>query len=1014
MILPIQVMDQEMGDEQPDHATIASSSSDNTMSQTSPTPANNTVKVAAGYVLQQRLGSGSFASVYKGIKLDEYRQSVKNGQPPPPQSIAAIKAISRQSKKLTKKVLENLELEIAILRTYRHPNICCLHDVQKTERHIYLVLEYCGGGDLQRLIRTRQKGRLSEKLCRRLVRDLAAGLRFLWGKQVVHRDIKPQNLLLTGPLPPEDEAENPARENAKNVAQGTDSEVDNGGFMLQIADFGFARHLTGVDMAETMCGSPLYMAPEILSGEKYDAKADLWSVGTVLFEMISGKTPFHGENHLDLLRNIKTKAVRLPADVRVSKECVKLLKLTLDRKPHSRTDFKGFLEASEAFVALGCNGAPPSEASNTAPPNEMAFNSSQQIVDRGVCSRMNLCAISENDGLGESTHQQQRDYQHVQQSPMTNYIPNSGSAVQPQTHAMNTSVQPSKDSESKPGFVTPPFNALPTPIPPPALQTTSSQGNPKRVSVFAPLQASPNISPSVTPSGASPPAFSLQSFVSKQVSNLPLPRPGVLPIRLGDSNPRSGTHQQHQLNQTAFANNQTQARRNSAPKTSSHESSSSSESGFVFVDHTGSRSGSGTNSPSTSGLLRSPSLSPRSSSGRITILDAKNAGMLATSPGTGRALVGKMMLGSPPGRSNLSMTPTTSGKFPVSPRSALRQGGCLAHIETLARMLAASEDIGRRAITVAHLGDVRAYLAMGLLVAQRDESQSSLSSSTPMEGVVEDRRSSSTKQFVSNNTIEEEDEDDFPFAMATSSEEMSQSPAGNIMANLAPIIGNASNDDSNEEMSPCMIEVHFREALECYLKTLSMMKGSIRAAQKVLKEIEDVILNLSTRVTPDANNPYTPLRKRCNASLDWLQGQFSAVLERADAAEKQISKLQKANQTQQMEGSGSSVCVQELIYNHSLKCGREGAVKQLLGHYEAARSCYRSAGLLAETLLMESKVGEDDRSVLEGYVHSFADQIMELDDLIRATRSSRLGSQSTAASTIKRLSSTGASPAVAN
>mmetsp|Transcript_31762 Transcript_31762/g.64168 ORF Transcript_31762/g.64168 Transcript_31762/m.64168 type:complete len:1009 (+) Transcript_31762:429-3455(+) len=1008
MILPIQVMDHEMGDEQPDHATIASSSSDNTMSQASPAPAN-TVKVAAGYVLQQRLGSGSFASVYKGIKLDEYRQSINSGQPPPPHSIAAIKAISRQSKKLTKKVLENLELEIAILQTYRHPNICCLHDVQKTERHIYLVLEYCGGGDLQRLIRTRQKGRLSEKLCRRLVRDLAAGLRFLWGKQVVHRDIKPQNLLLTGPLPSEDEAENPARENAKNIAQ----EV-TGGFMLQIADFGFARHLTGVDMAETMCGSPLYMAPEILSGEKYDAKADLWSVGTVLFEMISGKTPFHGENHLDLLRNIKTKAVRLPADVRVSKECVKLLKLTLDRKPHSRTDFKGFLEASEAFVALGCNGVPPPEGS-TAPLNEMALNSSQQIVDRGVCARMNLCAISENDGLGESTQQQQRDNQNVQQSPMTNYIPNTGSA-QTQTKAMNTSSQTNRDSDSKPGFVTPPFNAAPAPNPPPALQT-GLQGNLRRVSVFAPLQASPNISPSVTPSGASPPAFSLQGFVSKQVSSLPLPRPGVFPIRLqGDSNPRNGTpQQQHQLSQTTFANNQAQGRKNSTPKTSSHESSSSSESGFVFVDHTGSKPGSGTNSPSTSGLLRSPSLSPRSSSGRITILDAKNAGMLATSPGTGRALVGKMMMGSPPGRSNMTMTPTTSGKFPVSPRSALRQGGCLAHIETLARMLAASEDIGRRAITVAHLGDVRAYLAMGLLVAQRDESQSSLSSSTPMEGVVEDKRSSSTKQFASrNNTIEEEDEDDFPFAMATSSEEMSQSPAGNIMANLAPIIGNASNEDSNEEMSPCMIEVHFREALECYLKTLSMMNGSIRAAQKVLKEIEDVINNLSSRMTPDANNPYTPLRKRCNASLEWLQGQFSAVLERADAAEKQISKLQKANQTQQMDGSGTSVCVQELIYNHSLKCGQEGAVKQLLGHYEAARSCYRSAGLLAETLLMESKVGEDDRSVLEGYVHSFADQIMELDDLIRATRSSRLGSQSTAASTIKRLSSTGASPALAS
>ena len=755
----------------------------------------------------------------------------------------------------------------------------------------------------------------------------------------------------------------------------------------------------------------------VQSGEKYDAKADLWSVGTVLFEMISGKTPFHGENHLDLLRNIKTKAVRLPADVRVSKECVKLLKLTLDRKPHSRTDFKGFLDASEAFVALGCNGTPPPEASNVDPHNEMALNSSQQIVDRGVCARMNLCAISENDGLGESTHQQQRDFQHVQQSPMTNYVPNTGSVAQTQRSEMNESSQTNRDAESKPGFVTPPFNALPTPNPPPALQS-GLQGNPKRLSVFAPLQASPNITPSATPSGASPPAFSLQGFVSKQVSSLPLPRPGVLPIRLqGDANSRNSTNQQHQLNQPVFANNQTQVKRNSNSKTSSNESSASSESGgFVFVDHTGSKPGSGTNSPSTSGLLRSPSLSPRSSSGRITILDAKNAGMLSTSPGTGRALVGKMMFGSPPGRSNITMTPTTAGKFPVSPRSALRQGGCLAHIETLARMLAASEDIGRRAITVAHLGDVRAYLAMGLLVAQRDESQSSLSSSTPMEGVVEDRRSSSSRHFVSkNNTIEEEDEDEFPFAMATSSEEMSQSPAGNIMANLAPIIGNASTDDSNEEMSPCMIEVHFREALECYLKTLSMMKGSIRASQKVLKEIEDVITNLSSRVTPDANNPYTPLRKRCNASLEWLQGQFSAVLERADAAEKQISKFQKANQAQQMEGSGSSICVQELIYNHSLKCGREGAVKQLLGHYEAARSCYRSAGLLAETLLMESKVGEEDRSVLEGYVHSFADQIMELDDLIRATRNSRLGSQSsTAASTIRRLSSTGASPALAS
>jgi hypothetical protein len=74
--------------------------------------------------------------------------------------------------------------------------------------------------------------------------------------------------------------------------------------------------------------------------------------------------------------------------------------------------------------------------------------------------------------------------------------------------------------------------------------------------------------------------------------------------------------------------------------------------------------------------------------------------------------------------------------------------------------------------------------------------------------------------------------------------------------------------------------------------------------------------------------------------------------------------------------------VEELLYTHSLGYGREGAVKQLLGHYEAARACYRSAGLLAETLLMEPHVEGDDRRTLESYVDGFAAQITELDELL--------------------------------
>ena len=229
------------------------------------------VRVVAGYALQQRLGSGSFATVYKGIKVPDSvgsavsRDDTDNSSPQP--EIVAIKAIERTSEKLTKKVLQNLEIEISILRTYRHPNIVCMHNVQKTDRHFYLVLEYCGGGDVQRLIRTRKDKRLSERLTRRLMRDLSAGLKFLWGQELIHRDIKPQNLLLTGALPL-DELNDPARtpeEEAKRQQIDFPSEQ----FALKIADFGFARHLQTASLAETLCGSPLYMAPEILQHHRY-------------------------------------------------------------------------------------------------------------------------------------------------------------------------------------------------------------------------------------------------------------------------------------------------------------------------------------------------------------------------------------------------------------------------------------------------------------------------------------------------------------------------------------------------------------------------------------------------------------------------------------------------------------------------------------------------------------------------------------------------------------------------
>ena len=124
----------------------------------------------------------------------------------------------------------------------------------------------------------------------------ARALKFLRQRNLIHRDIKPQNLLLT-PAPPTE------------LARGHPLGVP----LLKVADFGFARSLPNAMMAETLCGSPLYMAPEILSYKPYDAKADLWSVGAVLYEMAVGRPPFRAQNHIELLKKIEaSKSIRFP------------------------------------------------------------------------------------------------------------------------------------------------------------------------------------------------------------------------------------------------------------------------------------------------------------------------------------------------------------------------------------------------------------------------------------------------------------------------------------------------------------------------------------------------------------------------------------------------------------------------------------------------------------------------------------------------------------------------------
>lgn len=238
-------------------------------------------------------------------------------------------------------------------------------DFRESASHIHLVLEYCELGDLSYFIKKRDKlgdhealrdmvmrypmpsnGGLHEVIVRHFLKQLASAMGFLRARNFIHRDVKPQNLLII----PSPEYLSATRGRPIAMKGSSGSFVPMVGLtslpLLKIADFGFARCLPSASLAETLCGSPLYMAPEILRFEKYDAKADLWSVGTVLFEMMTAKPPFRATNHVELLRRIEQSDdyIKFPKDIVISSHMKDLIKALLKRKPTSRLSFERFFD----------------------------------------------------------------------------------------------------------------------------------------------------------------------------------------------------------------------------------------------------------------------------------------------------------------------------------------------------------------------------------------------------------------------------------------------------------------------------------------------------------------------------------------------------------------------------------------------------------------------------------------------------------------------------------------------
>ncbi|XP_017075211.1 serine/threonine-protein kinase ULK3 [Drosophila eugracilis] len=251
------------------------------------------------FEILEKLGAGSYATVYKARHKKQ-------------RTYHAIKYVEMSTLSQTSR--ENLITEIRLLRELKHKYIVTLQDFFWDDKNIYIVLEYCNAGNLSAFIRTKKA--LPESTCRYFLRQLAAAVQYMRANDVSHFDLKPQNLLLT--------------RGANNVS-------------LKVADFGFAQHLKLGEINEQLKGSPLYMAPEIVRKHQYDAKADLWSIGVILYECLFGKAPYSSRTIEELLLRIrKAEAITLPPNARISNECHDLLRRLLAHEPTARISFADF------------------------------------------------------------------------------------------------------------------------------------------------------------------------------------------------------------------------------------------------------------------------------------------------------------------------------------------------------------------------------------------------------------------------------------------------------------------------------------------------------------------------------------------------------------------------------------------------------------------------------------------------------------------------------------------------
>ncbi|XP_070146569.1 calcium/calmodulin-dependent protein kinase type 1B isoform X1 [Ovis canadensis] len=219
--------------------------------------------------------------------------------------LVALKCIPKKALRGKEALVEN---EIAVLRRVSHPNIVALEDVHESPSHLYLAMELVTGGEL--FDRIMERGSYTEKDASHLVAQVLGAVSYLHSLGIVHRDLKPENLLYATPF-----------EDSK----------------IMVSDFGLSKIQAG-NMLGTACGTPGYVAPELLEQKPYGKAVDVWALGVISYILLCGYPPFYDESDPELFSQILRASYEFDSPFwdDISESAKDFIRHLLERDPQKR------------------------------------------------------------------------------------------------------------------------------------------------------------------------------------------------------------------------------------------------------------------------------------------------------------------------------------------------------------------------------------------------------------------------------------------------------------------------------------------------------------------------------------------------------------------------------------------------------------------------------------------------------------------------------------------------------